>query len=365
MSEPLFEAAQHQIRNGQFADAVATLWRLLDQEPAHFDGLRLLGHLLELQGHPDEAVLVYQAAMAINPGHAEPWTRRAVLLLRKQFGPIPTPRPAPQGDRLTMTTLGMNGRFANQLMQYAHVRLYAEEFGIGIEVPEWPGRFLFDFDDALPSGRRLPQITEPGTEFIQSMNREVATSFANCNLWGYFEYPTSGLRPFRDRFRALYRPGRRVADAVATFLSQLRQRGETVVAIHLRRTDVSEGDRGIGPESGYQQWLERIWPTLDRPVLYIASDDPEPVVGQFAAYHPVTMTDLATPIPGAEFYLDFCALSHAHRLAIAHSTFSFTAAMLNEVATEFVRPCFPENRLVPFDPWNAEIRLTNSLSTLV
>ena len=39
-------------------------------------------------------------------------------------------------------------------------------------------------------------------------------------------------------------------------------------------------------------------------------------------------------------------------------SFSFTAAMLNETAQEFVRPDARLQALVPFEPWNAEVLLS-------
>ena len=38
--------------------------------------------------------------------------------------------------RILMTCLGSNGRFGNQLLQYAFVRLYAAEHNLVAELPE-------------------------------------------------------------------------------------------------------------------------------------------------------------------------------------------------------------------------------------
>ena len=50
-----------------------------------------------------------------------------------------------------MTRLGSYGRFGNQLLQYAFVRLHAKEHNLIAEFPDWIGRDLFDLDDPVPS----------------------------------------------------------------------------------------------------------------------------------------------------------------------------------------------------------------------
>lgn len=47
---------------------------------------------------------------------------------------------------VTMRTLGQNGRFANQLFQYAFLRFYAREHGLDVQVPAWEGKKLGGFN---------------------------------------------------------------------------------------------------------------------------------------------------------------------------------------------------------------------------
>ena len=51
--------------------------------------------------------------------------------------------------RITVATLGTNGRFANQLFQYSYARLYALRHGLTAAFPAWDGRRLFGLDDAV------------------------------------------------------------------------------------------------------------------------------------------------------------------------------------------------------------------------
>jgi hypothetical protein len=93
---------------------------------------------------------------------------------------------------------------------------------------------------------------------------------------------------------------------------------------------------------------------LEKPVLYVASDTPQ-AAGDFAEFSPWNASRLGVDIPGADFLIDHHILRHADHLAISNSTFSFTAAMLNERAESFLRPNPNLRELVPFDPWAAEV----------
>jgi hypothetical protein len=132
----------------------------------------------------------------------------------------------------------------------------------------------------------------------------------------------------------------------------VRQRGRTAVAIHIRRGDYGFAYFSRTPVSWYLHQLERIWPTLDRPFLYVASDALDDVLSPFARYSPVTADDVCRPLPAHDFYRDFYVLQHADVLLIPNSTFSFSAAMLNERLQAAYRSHVPSRGFVAFDPWN-------------
>jgi hypothetical protein len=138
----------------------------------------------------------------------------------------------------------------------------------------------------------------------------------------------------------------------------LRQPGQTLVAIHLRRGDFTGGATfWPAPEAWYLRWLERVWPTLVNPVLYVASDDAASVLPQFAAYCPKSNRDLNVTVNGAEFYPDFYVMSQCDVLAISNSTFSFAAAMMNQHAKLFARPDPASENLIAFDVWSSPAQL--------
>lgn len=319
-----------------------------------------LGNVLERLQRFDDALLAYQSAIRANPGDARAFTREGVLKLRRTFGaPLPAPPAKRQNlsfpDRISMTSLGSNGRFGNQLLQYAFMRCYGRVHGLRVEVPEWIGRWLYDLDDPGPSGR-LPQAREDGEQLVKSLSKLSPDVFANHDLWGYFCGHTSHLRPHRDFIRTLFQPGGRVRPVLEAATADIRRGKKTLVAMHLRRGDFGYGRFWIAPERWYLEWLLDIWPKLDDPVLYIASDDPD-IDRHFSAYVPRSIRNVSATIPGADFMVDFHILTQADCLAISNSTFSFMAAMLNSTARHLFRPDPQQERLVPFDPWDSDVLL--------
>jgi hypothetical protein len=61
-------------------------------------------------------------------------------------------------------------------------------------------------------------------------------------------------------------------------------------------------------------------------------------------------------------YMDFYVLSHADRVATSNSSYSFIAALLNQTAEVFVRPCHDSKGLIAYDPWNAPVLLRKELT---
>lgn len=227
---------------------------------------------------------------------------------------------------LTVKQLGRKGRFVNQLFQYAHLRQRAREAGADYCCPPWIGQKLFGLPD-LPVTKEAVDI-------------------------GY-KFPLDAAWYDREMFRDLFRP----AMPLYT-VKDLQQSGRTVIGLHLRRGDYGTFRRKsarwcfAAPTDWYREWLSENLARFVKPILYIASDEPEKVIGDFAQY------DIVYPgpdIPDAPFWRDFYALTQCDCLLISNSTFGFAASMLNERATEFWRPRLGEKRLIPYDPWNSPL----------
>jgi hypothetical protein len=54
------------------------------------------------------------------------------------------------------------------------------------------------------------------------------------------------------------------------------------------------------------------------------------------------------------FYPDWYLLTQCDLLALSNSTFSYSAALMNESGRLFVRPTLPDGTLERFDPWDSE-----------
>lgn len=260
----------------------------------------------------------------------------------------------PRDSRIAMTVLGRHGRFGNQIFQYAFLKLYARRHAVVAETPDWCGRYLFGADDPVATPDLPPFYDE--LLALQALEGEVPPVLNGRDINGFFMPHTARYAAWRDEFRALFRPAPAVAAPLAAALADLKggDGRRTLVAVHIRRGDFGGDQFWAYPEHFYLSWLERLWPGLERPVLYVASDDPR-VVGTFAAFSPVTARDLGRDIDGAPYFIDHSVMRTADVLAISNSTFSFSAAMLNPTGRLFLRPPAKDLPLVRFDPWNDRI----------
>ncbi|MFE1602204.1 glycosyltransferase [Methylobacterium sp. ID0610] len=342
--------AEIRLSGGDAAAAASRARRVLLLDPASYEAHALRARVHEATAQPEAALAAWDRAARCNPAYGEAFTRRAMLRLSARWGAPPVPvRPGAPGRRLAVGRLGLDGRFGNQILQYGFPRLYAERHGLVLETPSWLGQHLFDRDDP-PLGTTLPR--RAGDAAALAADRDGA--YAGQDVAGYFCGDPGGWAGERDRFRALFAPGRNLrplAEAIGRRLS-----GGTLVAIHLRRGDYGWGRFWIAPEAWYRRWLDALWPALDRPVLYIATDAPGLAQQAFAAYRPLTARDLPAGPAGAAFFPDFHALCLADRLATSNSTFSGTAALLNRRAACW-RPDRNLGGLVAYDPWHSPILL--------
>ncbi len=263
---------------------------------------------------------------------------------------------------ITMSTLGSNGRFANQIFQYAFLRIHAQQHGCRVTAPQWIGRDLFGANDPYPDNTPLREVRQMEQELLACDIVNSPEPLRNVDLWGYFQYHTRFYAAHKELFRSLFRPVESLRTELESAVARLRKRGRTVVGLHLRRGDYGYRFFYVTPAEWYKRWLAEIWDQLEEPVLFIASDDPDAVLADFADYNPVTVRDLGIDDMVPAFYQDFYILSQCNRVAISNSSYSFAACMLNEKGDEFMRPDLTAGSLVAFDPWNSEPLLRNALA---
>lgn len=307
---------------------------------------------------------------------------------------IPADAPYTGPTVVTMTALGELGRFGNQVMQYIFLKCYAAAHGVKeIQVPGWVGAGLFGLTDR-PVQRAFPAIaefrdTKANSTFTTDLIDYVKHSKhgrgvseltpdalrdghseipVNVDIWGWFQWHTSHYAPFKDIILETFTPVEELhAHCARIFDERVRFRNgkhHTVVGLHLRLGDyqsIAASSFGYRvPTSWYLEWLAKIWCTLQNPILFIASDNLNAVLNDFADYSPETADSIGMKVPTsmkslkAGFFPDWFGLTQCDVLAISNSTFSFSACMLNRIpGATFYRAHF-RDRMILFDPWNAE-----------
>lgn len=341
--------------DGQHSEAARWARAVLAEQPGDFGAWMLLADSYLAAGAPAQALEAYERAGALNPGHAQPFTRAATLRFRLTYGMPRPPVPARPGPRVQFRRLGSDGRFGNQLLQYGFLRLYGARHGLHAECPDWIGRDLYDLTDPVPSGA-LPVVSEATSDLLGSLAGRNAQVYREVDVQGYFCGSMADWGPVADAFRSLFVLSPRLREPVLAALARLREGNRTVVAIHLRRGDFGYGRFWVAPVSWYLDWLRGLWPQLSNPVLFIATDDAS-VVPEFAAYSPQTAQSLGLDVAGVPFLVDHEVLRDADHVAISNSSFSFSAALLNRHARSVLRPDPDARRLRPCEPWQEPVLL--------
>ncbi|NUB27310.1 tetratricopeptide repeat protein [Azospirillum brasilense] len=253
--------------------------------------------------------------------------------------------------RVTSSSLATRGRFAHTVLEYILVRLYAEKRGFVLETPDWVGGAFFELNDPPQSGplppllfsrRILNELVSGTAERAPIADRDILSPLF------LFEHK----REYRQRVQSWLRPRRVWEPQLAPAVERLRAAGNTVVALHIRRGDFVTSNYPITETAWYVDWLRDWWPRLDRPVLYVASDDVAAIRHAFAEFHPLTRTDVVEEWVGLDFLQDFHVLMNADVVGTsAASGFSALAARLNTRARLFVEPDVAARRIRPFEPW--------------
>ena len=266
---------------------------------------------------------------------------------------------------VTMSTFGSNGRFANQLFQYMFLHLVSRRQGALVQVPGWVGCELFGRTEpepllALPEWRETMDGSKgptdlPGGEWTSHF-KEKNPAFKSTDYWGYFMGHSRDLAPDRDHIRELFHFQPEFVEFAESRLARLRSGGRRILAVHLRRGDYGYGYFFRAPCAWYEAWLKDAGLDPSAWVIYVCSETPTDYRDRFPGFKKADSDELG--VSGAlAAYLDFYVMTKADKVLTANSSFSFMATMLNQNATEFLRPCAETERLVRFDPWDAEVLL--------
>ncbi len=325
---------------------------------------------------------------------------------------VPLARECPPEPTLTMACLGRQGSWGNAVLQYVFLRCFSRAHGFRWQTPRWIGNDILGptgpaidfrapavvgdgvsthcavYDRQLPFDRDLLRATHlaatSGRRYF--LLREPALAgppaepwpFTHADLEGFFFVAGHELAPHRELVRSLFRPLPAIEQRVGAAVEALRRGAETLVGIHVRRSDfltlgLRQGFELLTPTATLLAWLDGLWPTLRQPRLVVCTDSPAEVLPAFARFAPLTARDVGCDLSdlvghdghawsradhgvarAAGFFPDWSVLTRCDVLAVSNSSFSYSAALMNERAQRFVRPTFPHGDLQPFDPWDAE-----------
>ena len=259
--------------------------------------------------------------------------------------------------RITVSTLGQNGRFANQLFQYSYAKLYALRNGLTAAFPAWEGRQLFGLDDPPCVGPALQRLSFAGFTDDDRQLWEREDPPIDVDMWGYFQETPACWQHHRPLLRRLFQLPVDQVRAIDAWRDRVTQSGQrTLVAIHLRRGDYRKSQFDLPffrmvPEQWYLDWLRALWPTLERPLLFVATDEPEAIRPAFREFESVSETFGSPADALPDHVRDFEILRRANHLAICNSSYSRMAAILALPTQNSYVPSFQTQSFSPYEPW--------------
>jgi 2-polyprenyl-6-hydroxyphenyl methylase/3-demethylubiquinone-9 3-methyltransferase len=274
------------------------------------------------------------------------YLRSALLQEARQAG-------ASGPDGVSMTKLGHRGRFANQLFQYAFLRLYGLRNHLTAKTPEWQGEAMFGLDDVRAVFNEYPDIVLDSFEEDDLVLWDQDAPPANVNFDGPFQEVPVSWRAHRHFLRLLFTPKPEWNAALAE--ARAARADRTLVVLHVRRGDyetLTARDAASPFRTVPLEWhaaaLQELWPQLRNPVLHVATDGGDAVKKFFSAWPQLKSLPAAMPADLADFFL----LRDADVALICNSSFSRMASLLAEEGQQVFLPDFTAKRFLAYDPWD-------------
>lgn len=293
----------------------------------------------------------------VRVGTADAAGRSVTGYLRSARVRYPLRLTGPTRGVAAMSNLGSNGRFANQLFQYAFLRLYALRHELAVATPRWEGCDLFGITDPEPGPAKLAHL-----RFFAFDDDDLAlwTGEAqpiDVDFDGYFQELPDCWIHHRALLARLFRPTYPLASGVDDWMARLTDGGRRpLAAIHVRRGDYPDLFAGgldwyrPIPLDWYRAWLDRLKASGIDAVVYVATDAPDEVLEAFRSFDPVTAADRPDTDTPAHI-VDFEVMRRASHLAIANSSFSRMAALLAHGDQDVAIPDVRGEKFQPWDAW--------------
>jgi hypothetical protein len=275
-----------------------------------------------------------------------------------------------------MSTLGTNGRFANQIFQYFFLKLIEKNLGHEIRYPMWLGAHIFHVP---PSPNGIPDVgssifqkyyepdASPDMELVYLDQLLRSESRPAIDLIGFFQYHTKFLKSYKNLFLEAFEIQENLIHEVFTLFANKGLDFSSMVGVHVRRGDflLQKGSPIFwchSTKSIFSALNEYELVNAKGKFIYLATDDPVAVSKEFSdeKINFVTSFDLGIDLNEAQRTLvDFLCLTLSGGLLISNSSFSFAASMMNANSKLFLRPN-PNSAdgFIQFDPWNSPILLS-------
>jgi hypothetical protein len=278
---------------------------------------------------------------------------------------------------IQMTTFGKNGRFGNQIFQYFFLELIRSKLGYAVNHPDWVAGRAFDLDERkyeLIESHHVPMESPEPNRRRMDPERDIAAlarfmadgKLDVLDISGYFQYHTYFLAKYKSEFLRIFKYTDNLMERISSVLSDTGMDGRSIIGIHVRQGDFNYTRNQHtyfwvnSNESVLRAVKDVIDSTLYSPIIYLASDEVDKVGAEFAAYQVpcITYKNIIHFVPDIDpMVIDHIMLILSNVLIISNSSFSFTAAMLNEKASIFLRPNPEVDNFIPFDPWNSDVLL--------
>jgi len=249
---------------------------------------------------------------------------------------------------ISMNDLGIIGRFGHEIYYYLGLKLYAKKHNYRLEVTDWLGRYLFEgCNDSFISGI-YDTIDSGDPLFTKSIEGRCPPPKKKFNLrGGCFRMPQTVED--KNYLRKLLKLKLFWREKLDPCVANLRKHHKTLLTIHVRRGDYIKDGYYVPSSQLYLEWLATIWPSLDRPVLYIASDEAERVHVDFWKFNPFIGKYFGNIFLFDDFLTDFYIMSQSDILVIGTSSFSRIAALCNENYTGLYWTNPKNNRIEPLN----------------
>ncbi|KPA12035.1 Glycosyl transferase, family 11, partial [Candidatus Magnetomorum sp. HK-1] len=232
---------------------------------------------------------------------------------------------------ITMNDLGISGRLGHQIFYYLGLKQYAKKHNLYIETSDWIGRYLFEgCDEPLISGV-YDTIDSKNPMFIRSINDSDPPQKKFNLKNGCFRY-SGDEKKFAQNTLQLLPYWRKKLEP---FFFHIKKDKKTLITIHIRRGDFLMEGFYVPSNDLYLDWLESIWRNIEKPVLYIASDEVKAVKSDFAKFNPFTSEDFEEKFYFDDFLTDFYIISQSDIAVLGQSSFSRIAAMSNKKSSQF------------------------------